>query len=102
MAKYSLTRQADNDLEDIFVYSMEQWGLAQAAHYLRELERCIESLADGVFTGKSCARLIKGGEGLLYYHTNHHYIIYRKGNGSLEIIALYHDRMNLERHLSKL
>ncbi len=102
MAKYALTPQADNDLEDIFIYTAKEWGIYQAEKYLGELDSCMQKLAEGELAGKNCEKLIFVGTGLLYYHANRHYIIYRTSEKATEIIAVYHDRMHLEHHLSKL
>lgn len=102
MAEYLLTPQADSDLEDIFIYTVKKWGVYQAEKYLGELDGYMQKLADNVLAGKDCKKLIPQGDGLLYYHANRHYIIYRKLGEQTEIITLYHDKMDLERHLSKL
>ncbi len=51
----------------------------------------MQKLADSEITESPCEKLITEGKGLLYYHANRHYIIYRKKNKTTEIIALYHD-----------
>ncbi len=102
MANYILTRQADQDLEGIFLYTTMRWDVAQAEKYLKELGAYMQKLADGVVAGKPCEVLAISGEGLKYYHANSHYIIYRKPAQVTEIIALYHDKMDLEYHLGRL
>ena len=101
MAKYVLTTQADSDLESIFIYTAKEWGIYQAEKYLNELDGYMKKLAGGKISGKDCSKLIASGSGLYYYHANRHYIIYRKEKETTEIITLYHDRMDIERHLQK-
>ena len=36
--KYILSREADNDLEKIFDYTLEEFGFNQAVKYLEEIE----------------------------------------------------------------
>ena len=102
MPRYLLTPQADSDLEHIFTYSMQMWGASQAEKHLLELDATMQKLADNKLHGKDCSQLIPQGAGLLYYHTQRHYIIYRQHHNDTHIIALYHDRMNLEEHLRRI
>lgn len=103
MSDYVLTPQADSDLEAILRYSTQKWGAAQAEKYLRELDAFMCQLGNKMISGRPCDKLVeRGGEGLCFYHANRHYIIYRMGSDCAEIIALYHDQMDLERHLLKL
>lgn len=102
-SNYVLTPQADADLTEIFLYTSHTWGAAQAEDYLLSLDSIMCRLAEGEIKGKECTLLLpeKGGD-LYYYHTQRHYIIYRNRAKRLEIIALYHDRMDLPRHLEQL
>ena len=102
MAKYVLTKQADLDIEEIFIYTANRWDLIQAEKYLSELDTYMQKIAGRVIVGKSCENLIPNGKNLQYYHANSHYIIYRILEKTTEIIALYHDKMDLEYHLSQL
>lgn len=102
MAKYILTRQADQDIEGVFLYTARRWDVEQAEKYLSELAHYMQKLADEEVTGKPCEVLAINGRGLKYYHANRHYIIYRKSEQVTEIIALYHDQMDLEYHLARL
>ncbi|NHQ75809.1 type II toxin-antitoxin system RelE/ParE family toxin [Roseovarius gahaiensis] len=44
MKALELSPKARADLEDIWLYSLSQWGLAQADAYLAALRRIIEGL----------------------------------------------------------
>lgn len=46
MAKYRLSRQAVSDLEGIFDYSADQFGLSQAEFYLLGLEEALLRIAE--------------------------------------------------------
>ena len=104
MAKrYILTPRADFRLAEISVYSAKKWGIAQAEKYLRKLHTTMQKLADGNVKGKDCEALIgiKGTE-LYYYHEGRHYIFYQPHPDGIEVLTLYHDRMNLADHLQTL
>lgn len=101
--KYLLTEQADSDIENIFIYTAKQWGVAQAQKYLLKLDKELLKLASGKIKGRNCSVLLsKTNIGLLYHHINKHYVIYRMHKEGIEILALYHDKMDLPRHLKKL
>ncbi len=44
---YRLSRQAEADLEDIYIYTAERWSVAQAARYTGELRDAIIGLVNG-------------------------------------------------------
>ena len=108
--KYRLTPQADSDLESIFIYTHTRWGMLQAEKYLGELDAYMQKLADGKLKGKSCKNLIQKSslqegqnvDSLYYYHANKHYIIYQTVRSGVDILTLYHDKMNLEQRLMEL
>jgi len=103
---YQLTKQAEADLEDIFIYTAGKWDTAQAEKYLGELGQFMNKLANSKVTGKSCSPLLHGrhdkSETLKYYHANKHYIIYQETPKGIDVITLYHDRMDLEARLKAL
>lgn len=101
--RYILTPQADSDLEEIFLYTIKKWGMSQAEKYLLELDEAMIKLAEGEVSGKNCEMLLpEKGKGLQYYHVNKHYVIYRNYHDGIEVITLYHDRMDLPYHLERL
>lgn len=52
MSSYRLTRQAEDDLLDIFLYGIEQFGRTQALHYKDDLDRCFAALAHNPRVGR--------------------------------------------------
>ncbi len=66
------------------------------------MDAYMQKIANGEIVGKDCSKLISQQNNLKYYHANRHYIIYRKSENITEIITLYHDKMNIEHHLSKI
>ncbi len=103
MAKfYRLTPQADSDIADILEYTRQKWGLAQASKYLQELEQHLIDLGQKKKTGKLCSILLPTTEEIYYFHANKHYVIFRYSEYGIDVLALYHDRMDLPFHLKKL
>lgn len=46
MKPYRLSRRAKADLDDIWAYSEQRWGVEQAADYARDLQATIEMIAE--------------------------------------------------------
>ena len=100
---YILAPRAAKDIENIFFYTLNHWGMVQAEKYVSQLKQSMQRLAKGEIAGKSCQSAIgELGAGSYYYHQGRHYIIYREHPIGIEVIALYHDRMNLADHLQTL
>lgn len=70
----------------------------------------MQKLAEGQIQGKSCEKLIpesrlkkgKTVKELKYYHANRHYVIYQQTKSGIDILTLYHDRMDLDHRLKQL
>ena len=46
---YKVTREAENDLTEIYVYGFQNFGEAQAGKYFSELEVCFQLLGKNIF-----------------------------------------------------
>lgn len=70
---YHLSREAAQDLEDLYVYSIEQFGLDQAESYHQKLQEHFELLAENPKLGrdysfiKKAARRSNCGSHAVYY-----------------------------------
>ena len=93
---YSLTPAAKADLREIWLYTLENWGEAQADRYLFQLEECCERLVEHPELGRPRDELRRGYRSLL---EGSHLIIYRYHLDRIEIIRVLHRRMDPERHL---
>lgn len=60
MNAYALSPHAVADLDDIWDYTSERWGEAQAERYVRALAHVFQRLADGPQLGRACDELRKG------------------------------------------
>jgi len=88
--------RAEDDLVDIWLYSLEKWGGNQADLYLDKLGEGIISIAHNPAIGKDCGHIRQGYRRL---HVAHHMIYYRTGPGQIEIIRVLHESMDPDRHL---
>jgi toxin ParE1/3/4 len=92
---YRLSPLAEADLEDIWLHSVNIWSVEQADSYLRGLFDAFAGLASGSKIG----RAVDLREGYLKYLTGSHIVYYRLGVGSLDVIRVLHQRMDVSRHL---
>ena len=92
---YRLSPLAQADLEDIWLYTLENWSLQQADRYQNEIMAAIEALAHGIKTG----RPVDIREGYFKYAAGSHFVFYRQSDSSLDVIRILHQRMDTEAHL---
>ena len=93
-------------LADIFAWTAERFGEAQARAYAWRLARRLEALAAGEGPQpRPCERLMQGvreASGLVFHREGYHYLILRERAEALEVVEIFHERMNLEAHLERL
>lgn len=101
MSSYRLTRRADQDLIDIYLYTLEQFGMAQAERYAEGVRSCFALLADNPRLGRP-ADLIRPG--LRRHEHGSHVILYREDieQGGLLVLAVIHGRRRPELGLDDL
>jgi len=98
--KYKITNLASQDLENIWLYTFENWSIEQADRYLNLIIDEIEYLSQKPDSGLDFSSVRKG-----YYRTRikSHFIFYRidQKNDIVEIIRILHQRMDIENQLSE-
>jgi toxin ParE1/3/4 len=60
MSRYVLSPRARADLDEIWNYTTQRWGTAQAEDYIRLLQRAIETVAEEPRRGRTCDEVRKG------------------------------------------
>jgi len=90
--------QAEEDLIQIWCYSFENWGEAQADAYLDEMERGVQLLARNPEIGKACDFI---REGYRRFRVQHHVMYYRFVEKGLEIVRVLHEASDVDRHFDK-
>jgi toxin ParE1/3/4 len=95
MAAFRFTRRAESDLDDIGDHSVRNWGPAQAARYLGELEICCQSLANNPSLGRICEYLRLG---LRRFEYGMHVVFYLENRGGILIARIVHQSMLPEKH----
>lgn len=87
---------AETDLVDIWIFSFENWGEAQADRYLRLLDRQISKLLTNPLLGKSRDQVRAGYRSI---HAERHVIYYCFTEDEVEVVRILHDLMEPVLHL---
>lgn len=95
MKGLSFTPRAEADIDAIWEYSSENWGLDQAVRYIREIRDTCHALALGRKRGR--AKTVR--RGYLSYPCGSHIIWFRDRGDRLEVIRVLHGAQDAERHL---
>jgi toxin ParE1/3/4 len=96
MAEYRLTPAAERDLEDIWLYTLEQWGPAQADRYIDTLAAAFVELAQSPKMATACDHIRAGYR---RRGVERHMIYLRITDFGIVIVRILHDRMDAPRHL---
>lgn len=93
--KYKISKEALNDLERIWLNTIENWSVEQADRYFSLIFNEIEFLTKRPDSGKDFNHIRKG-----YYRSKvkSHFIFYRinKMEETLEVIRILHQSMDIE------
>ena len=95
MKKLVLTNRARDELREIYVYTLDTFGLAQAECYHEQLGR--PSICSGSFPS-SGGRRDKLRPGLRLYAAGRHQILYSVSE-AIEIEGLPHDSRDLDAYI---
>jgi toxin ParE1/3/4 len=87
--KHRLSQRADRDLRDIYLYGVENFGLAQAERYRLELDGCFGMLSEFPRMGR-LSDTIRAG--LRRYGHGSHVVIYKEQPDHVLIVAVVHGR----------
>lgn len=97
MSRYLFSPAAQADLEQIWHYTFERWGIEQAEVYLRDIQRTAERAAANPLVGRTCDeirpgyRAVAAGSHRLYYRLT--------ADGVIDVVRVLHQRMDVDRHL---
>lgn len=95
---YKISHEANRDIENIWVYTFENWSLEQADRYISLILDEIEYLTKNPHSGKDYSHVRKG-----YFQSQvkSHFIFYKINlkDEQIEIIRVLHQRMDIESRL---
>lgn len=97
--KYKISREALNDLENIWLYTYKTWFIEQADRYFNLIMNEIEYLAENPQSGKGYSHV---REGYFRSKVKSHFIFYKINTeeNELEIIRILHQQMDIDSRLS--
>lgn len=97
---YKISVKASEDIENIWLYTFENWSLEQADRYISLILNEIEYLADNPKSGKDVNRIRKNYR---CSKVKSHLIFYRliEKQSEIEIIRVLHQRMDIENRLKE-
>ncbi len=97
MAKYDFSREAAEDLYNIWEYTVDTWSENQADKYYAILDSAFAEIAKAPGkTGKPCDEIMPG---LRAYHVRRHMVFYTiQDNGRALIVRILHEKMDYLRH----
>lgn len=96
--RYTLRQLAQNDLEEIWLYSLQEWGVVQADKYIRALVSRFEWLTENSQIGK---RRDDIKSGYYCFPEGSHFIFYTLTSYGIDVIGIPHQRMDVMGHLEE-
>jgi len=96
MAEYRLVPKAEEDLENIWSYSQDNWGEQQANNYANGLADTFGALAISPASAPACDDIKPGYRRQVF---ERHVIYFRITSYGIEIIRVLHERMHAAGHL---
>lgn len=93
MSNFRVQRAAGHRLDEIYVYTREQWGEEQAERYIEGLFARFEAIAACEFPWRAIPAEFEVSGFVCRYE--HHYIYWRVlAEGSVGIVTVLHERMH--------
>ena len=97
MSRYLLSPAAQADLDEIWDYTCQHWGVDQAEDYIRELQHAIGRAAANPRIGRACDEIRIGYRKLA---AGSHVLFYRvTDDGVIDVVRVLYQRMDVDRHL---
>jgi len=97
-ALFRIREKAVDDLEQIWIYTLENWSVEQADRYYNDIISEIEFIATDFLSGKSINHI---KEGYRVSKVKSHLIFYKLGSDEIvEVVRILHQRMDIENRLS--
>lgn len=95
---YKISQEALNDLENIWLYTVEKWSVEQAEHYVGLLMDEIEYLAKNPYYGRDYGAFRRG---YFRLRVKSHLIFYKINLDikEIEIVRILHLRMDIDTRL---
>jgi len=95
--KYRISKKAAEDIDKIWLYTLENWSLEQADRYYRFIYQEILCIVENFETGKDIGKIKFGYR---QAKVKSHLIIYKRADDEIiEIIRVLHQMMDIPNQL---
>lgn len=95
MMEYIISEKALNDLNNIWIYTAENWSIIQANRYYNLIVDEIEFVAENFETTKDFGSIRKDYR---YSKVKSHLIFYKRiENTEMEVVRILHERMDIKK-----
>ena len=95
--RIKISREAQKDLNNIWVYTNNKWSKKQADRYFELLSEEIKFISNNYPVGESISEI---RENYRFTKVKSHLIFYRKGiEDEIEIVRILHQRMDVKTRL---
>ena len=95
---FKLTEDAERDVIDIYLYTLEHFGLAQAEKYSGELFQRFSQISQNPALGRSFSGIYPGA---FRANQGSHAIYYKKQGELVLVLRILHQMMDPARHLER-
>ncbi len=95
MSLITFSPAAAADLDNIWDYTVEEWGTDQADRYTDDIQDICRSLARGDKRGRD----VDARAGYRKQAVGKHFVFFRVTDAGIEVIRILHQSMDVERHL---
>jgi toxin ParE1/3/4 len=96
--RYELSRAADRDLDDIYVYTYREFGALQADVYFESLEECLGKLGENPLLGVDANNVRAGYRRFVHQR---HTLYYKKAKVRVRIVRILGPGMSIERSMGR-
>lgn len=98
MSSYSIRKGAVIDLENIWLYSYDEWGRSQADSYLEALLSRFDWLSNNPLIGKNRSDV---KQGYYCFPEGMHLVFYTLSECGIDIIGIPHQTMDVENYFNE-
>lgn len=98
MNSYKLLPEAERDLESIWLYTAQEWGVEQAMTYVDELNASFENLNEHA---KSSRLRTEFTPSVYICRCNHHLIVYLENDDYIAVVRILHEKMDIDGQLEQ-
>lgn len=93
--KYYVSPAAALDLDNIWLYGLEQWGLKQADHYQEKIIEMLIFLVENPTFGKNRDEI---NQGYTSYSVGSHVLFFSLEQEEIRVLRVLHKSMDFEQH----